>query len=128
MKDQTKLEKLVGKEFIYKQEHIRIKDYFMKPEEGTVHIVTDKQPITVKEEDVQDFVSRCLPVAEESTVAVAVVAEAQTTITSLKDILMDNIKKVQENKDYIGQAKMINNSVNSLLNMVSLQMKLNSKR
>lgn len=126
MKETTKLERLLNTTVIYKQNHIRIKDYFMKPEDGTVTIITDKNPITIKEAEIADFVSKCLPVAEESQ-ALAIVTESQQTITTLKDILMDNIKKVQEDKEYIGQAKTINNSVSALLNMVSLQVKLGRK-
>lgn len=127
MKETTKLERLVGRTFIYKQDHIKIKDFYPIPEEKKINVITDKKPILLDDSDVPDFINKLLPVDEPTTVAVSVVNETQQTITSLKDILLDNIKKVQENKDYIAQANTINNSVNSLLNMVSLQMKINSK-
>jgi hypothetical protein len=124
MKGTTKLEKLLNKMFIYKQEHIRIKDYYPIPEDGIIRVITDKNPIDIKEGDVSEFVEKCLPVDEPNTQVVQIANDSQKTITTLKDILLDNIKKVQNDKEYINQAKTINNSVNTLLNMVSLEMKV----
>lgn len=125
MKDKAKLEKLLDKEYIYKQENIRIKDYYFKEETKSYKIITDGTPIEIEEAGVDNFIKKLLPVTQpESAAALSIVSESRNTINSLKDILMDNIKKVQTNKDYIGQAKMVNNSVNSLLNMVSLELKI----
>jgi hypothetical protein len=127
MKETTRLEKMLSKTYIYKQEHIRIKDYYPEPEEGTIKIITDKAPITINASEVTQFIDKCLAVDDENTQALQIVTESQKTITSLKDILLDNIKKVQENKEYINQAKTINNSVNTLLNMVSLELKVSKE-
>lgn len=130
MKDTNRLERLVNKTVIYKQEHIKIKDWFAIPEEKAIRIITDGDNFTIAEADINDFCRKCLPIEEEesSTQALQVVNEVNGTITSLKDILMDNIKQVQANKDYIQQANTINNSVNSLLNMVTLQLKVTNAK
>ena len=47
------------------------------------------------------------------------------TISTLKDVLMDNIKKVQQSPDYIPQATTIANTVNSLVNLAKIEMQLN---
>lgn len=127
MKETTRLERMLNKTYIYKQDHIRIKDYYPEAEEGTIKIITDKGPITIHANEVTHFVEKCLPVDDENTQALQIVTESQKTITSLKDILLDNIKKVQDNKEYINQAKTINNSVNTLLNMVSLELKVSKE-
>jgi hypothetical protein len=124
MKETTKLEKLLNKTYIYKQDHIRIKDYYLVPEEESIKIITDKAPITIKADELQQFIDKCLPVQDENTQAIQIVSDSQKQITSLKDILMDNITKVQADKEYINQAKTINNAVNTLLNMVTLEMKV----
>lgn len=126
MKDTTLLERMLDDTFVFKGKHIKVKDWYAEEEKDTIRIITTTDPIVIKNTEVKKFVDQCIRV--EETQALQVINKSQEDIGNLKDILMDNIKKVQENKEYINQAKVINNSVNSLMNMVSLQMKINSKR
>lgn len=125
MRETTKLERMVGESFLYHGNQIKIKDYYKEEENNSIRIITQTEPILIANSKIQEFVSDCLPIEESKSLSI--VSESQATITSLKDILMDNIKKVQGDKDYINQAKTINNSVNTLITMVSLQVKINSK-
>lgn len=54
--------------------------------------------------------------------------EMKVTLNDVKNILMDNIKKVQENSDYIPQANTVNQSVNSLINLAKLSLQMMSQR
>lgn len=138
MKETTRLEKLLTKQFIYKQDNITIKDYFLKDEDKTVHIITDKKPIVIKEADIAKFCEQLLPVEEPTTRAVAQVAIStevvqQTTglLSTLQQTLLDNIERVKTDKEYIKQANVVNSSVNALIGMTKLQIsvaKLNSQK
>ena len=46
----------------------------------------------------------------------------------MQNILMESIKKIQIDKEYVGQAKAINNHINTMLNMVKLQMQMQNMR
>lgn len=49
--------------------------------------------------------------------------EAQTSMADkLIDVLEDNIRRVQEDKDYIPQAQAINNNVNSIINIQKMKL------
>lgn len=126
MKERTKLEKLVGKEFIYQQNNIRIKDYYAEEENGSFKIITDGKPITVKEADIASFLERLLPVEEPATQAISteVVQGTNELMNTLQQTLLDNINKVQNDKEYIKQANVVNSSVNALIGMAKLQLQV----
>lgn len=54
--------------------------------------------------------------------------EMKVTLNDVKNILMDNIKKVQEDPKYIPQANTINQSVNSLINLAKLSIQMMNQR
>ncbi|MCO6499105.1 MAG: hypothetical protein J5I47_01865 [Vicingus serpentipes] len=45
-------------------------------------------------------------------------------VSNVKQILLDNIKKVQENKDYIPQAAEINNNVKSIIDLAKAEIEM----
>ncbi len=47
-----------------------------------------------------------------------------SVLRDVKDVLMDNIKKVQENKDYIPQAEQINKDANSIIKIAQTEIEL----
>lgn len=53
---------------------------------------------------------------------------ASSLATELKDILLDNIKRVQANPEYVKQATVINNNVNTLVNLTKLQMAFHKQK
>lgn len=55
------------------------------------------------------------------------IVNATSLATELKDILLDNIKRVQSNPEYVKQATVINNNVNTLVNLTKLQMAFHKK-
>lgn len=124
MKEESKLKKLLNKEFIYKQENIRIENYVPDREANAIDIITNKKPIRIKEDGIQAFVDLLLPVDEPSTQALSadVIQEATGLTKDLKDILLDNIRKVQSDPNYIKQATSINKSVNQLVGLAKLHL------
>jgi len=124
MKEKTRLEKLLNKTFIYKQEHITIRDYFEDPDNASFKITTDKKTITIKEADVSSFIEACLPVEDENTRAVESIRQTDGLITTLQQTLLENIENVKKDKDYIKQANVINSSVNALIGMAKLQVQV----
>lgn len=122
MKDTTHLERMLDETYIYKGKQIKIKDWYHEEEKDTIRIITTTAPIVIKHSDVSTFVKACLPI--EDSVALSVINENKKTITTLSEILMDNITKVQKDPKYIDQAKVINSSVNAMMSMVNLQLKI----
>lgn len=125
MKETTRIERLLGKEFIYKQNNIRIKDYYQVPEKGEFKIITDGSPITVKEKDIAKFCEDLLAVqAPETGVSLQVAEQATGLLAILQKTLLDNIEMVKQDKEYIKQANVVNSSVNALIGMAKLQIQV----
>lgn len=120
------LERMIHHTFMYKSKNIKIKDYYLKEDQQSVKIITDGDNLDINLKQIEQFKNDCLPVEDDQQLQqrLTVVKESNDDINNLKNILMDNIQKVQKDKEYIGQAKVINNSVNTLLNMVNTQIKI----
>jgi hypothetical protein len=116
-----KLNAMLGKEFIYKQKNILVRD-FEVAEEGVL-IFTNDDAIQLKPGELGVFIESCLPVDQKGGLVVFT-QEDKGTLGQLKDILMDNIKQTQNNPAYVKQATVINNNVNTLINMLSLELKV----
>jgi hypothetical protein len=73
-----------------------------------------------------DFESEYLPVEipEEKTLAIINTGNGKDLITKLRDNLLEDIEKVRTNKEYIPQAKQACNLVNTLVNLVKLEMQM----
>lgn len=132
MKDTKRLERLLNKEFIYKQENIEIKDYFVEEENDLVRVITNKKPIVIKMDEVVSFCDSLLPVEAPETVAVRavsvidkeVVDNTNNLLGTLQQTLLDNIALVKKDGNYIKQANTINSSVNSLIGLAKIQLNL----
>ncbi len=125
MRNKTRLEKLLGKDFIYKQTNILIRDYYQIPETAEVKIITDGKPITIKDSDIPMFCSDLLPVDSSETKATQVVEQTNGLLSTLQRTLLDNIQAVKENPGYVKQANTINSSVNSLIGLAKIQIQVN---
>lgn len=126
MKETTRLERLLNQQFIYKQENIQLKDFFLQEENHTVRIITDKKPIIIKQSDISKFCDELLPVEDSATMAVSTQVMQQTTglLSTLQQTLLDNIEMVKKDKEYIKQANVVNSSVNALIGMAKLQLQV----
>lgn len=120
---------MVGGTYLYKRESITIKGVIASEADQLIRIKTDKQDITVSPLHLSGFISSLLPSSDEQEeTRTALVVQQSGEIDTLHKILKDSIKKIQEDKEYIGQAKAINNHINTMLNMVKLQMQMQSMK
>jgi hypothetical protein len=125
MNDRTKLNRLLNKEFIYKQENIVITDHFEDSDKGTINIVTKQKTIKIKSAELPAFLESLLPVDDTNTTAVAVVSkETGGLLTTLQETLLDNIERVKADPGYIKQANTVNSSVNALVGMAKLRVQV----
>lgn len=125
MEKLNKLYDMVGGTYLYKRESITIKGVIASDADQLIRIKTDKQDITISPLHLSDFLASLLPVSDDQEEAsTALVVQQSGEIDTLHKILKDSIKKIQEDKEYIGQAKAINNHINTMLNMVKLQMQM----
>lgn len=126
MNNTTRLQKLLNKEFIYKQENIRIVDFYPEKDKDTFKIIlANKKPITLKESDVDKFCKDLLPVeAPETGVSIQIQQSTNGMISTLQQTLMDNIERVKSDPAYVKQANTINSSVNALVGMAKLQIQM----
>lgn len=116
---------MVGGTYLYKRESITIKGVIASDADQLIRIKTDKQDITISPLHLSDFLASLLPMSEDSAEAsTTLIVQQSSEIDNLHNILKDSIKKIQEDKEYIGQAKAINNHINTMLNMVKLQMQM----
>lgn len=130
MTNTTRLQKLLNKEFIYKQENIRIVDFYPEKDKETFKIIlANKKPITVKDGEVDKFCKDLLPVdAPETGVSIQVAESTNGMIVNLQQTLLENIERVKQDPGYIKQASTINSSVNALVGMAKLQIQMSKMK
>lgn len=110
---------MIGKTYMFNSNQHTIKD-IQSTEEDIYHVVTDKRTIKVSEEELlEDFLPidgnyQKLQVYQELSIEPA-------QLNDLGTILLDNIKKVQEDASYVEQAKSINESAKTLIDLKKTQ-------
>lgn len=126
MKGLEQLSKMVGKPYMYSKEVYTITGFI--PEESKVRVKTDGKDIVLLYDDMPHCLSLFLEVEEEQvsvakTAKTAIMANSGASdIQSLKNILLDNIRKVQESKEYVPQAAQISKSVTAFTNLAKAEM------
>jgi len=111
-----KLERMVGKSFVYNQDEHKIIKYEFAG--GSLIITSDKQDIIFSAVDYRFHLKEFLPIDDKIAATTLQLNVAnQSVMTELKDVLLDNIRKVKENKDYIPQAQEINSQVKSMIDL-----------
>lgn len=120
-----KLDVMVGKAFLVDKEQIRVVSWAFHSDD-CIQIVTDAKAFEFTMTNIHDGLSAFLPVEESEAVTHAAASGYQLVLSgngakNLKDILMDNIKKVQENKDYIPQAQEVGRNVNSIIDLAKAE-------
>lgn len=119
-----KLAQMRGNAYIYRATYYEINDAMMV--DGLVLLSTNKLMLRFSElEFLQEF-NNFLPTAKESTEIVVATQATQTPLNGMaktvKDTIMDSLKKLQEDPKYIAQADAINRSVNTLVNIAKLEL------
>ena len=147
MTTENKLNELINKTFEYKGKIITITNF--KKVTATYVVFTDKQTMNFFENEVDVFISELQPLRvklkegvlekrqlELKNVSIQVKKDelnpnkmeenekniVPTQETDLKEILLDTIKKVQNDKSYIHQANAICNVVSQMINIKKLEL------
>lgn len=127
MKAIEQLKAMTGKSWMYKTRMVKILSHQQKGE--AVVIVTDKDWIETDTINLTTMLGEFLAVEQgddpalENT-SLQVIQNTRSGLSELRSVLMDNIKTLQGNKEFIPQAKAINNNINTMINMVKLEFQI----
>ena len=130
MQLENKLVSMKGKTFIYKGTHQKIINYKIIDE--TLHLVTDKNwyKFSVTHPDItyQILKEEFLPVEDND---VAIHKEELPTFSAIgksniAQTLIDNIETLRTNKEFVNQAKAINNTDSTIINCAKMEIAVKS--
>lgn len=123
---------MVGKNYTYNKRPVTVLRFEIK--EKIIRVVCATEDISILVEDFHDTIQRFLPdntpaIAQDSKpVGSPPSAVPQTIIRTsggeLKELVMDNIKRIQRDKEYIPQAVEINNQVKTLIDLAKTEIEL----
>lgn len=121
MKLQSKLFLMHGKTFMYKT--VLHKVIITKEYDETIMISTDKDLIVIKRDDIESALKEFLEVEGEALInANDLVIYKKVKEMNFVEIIKNNIKKVQEDPSFVKQSMAIDRSVNTLLNVVKMEL------
>ena len=116
-----KLAQMRGNAYIYRGTYYEINDGMMV--DGLVILSTNKLMLRFSELEFLQEHSSFLATSKESA---EIVVHQNTPLNGMaktvKDTIMDSIKKIQNDANYIKQAEAINRSVNTLVNIAKLEL------
>ena len=127
MKAIETLKSMTGKSWMYKTRTVKILSH--KQKGNDISIVTDHSWIETTLGDLPGVLEEFMEVEQDDSAALEstslqVIQETRTGLTELRGILLENIKQLQDNKEFIPQAKAINNNINTMINMVKLEFQI----
>lgn len=120
MKLEEKLKSMVNK--IWMHNAILHKLLSFKITEDEVILVTDKKWITIPLKKINFELESFLPTAEENEFENKITVFQPDNKQSMKEVIADNIKRLQTNPAFISQAKEINNQVKTMVSMAKLEL------
>ena len=116
------LQLMPGNNYYYEQKEVKVISYEFI--DARCIIATNKGPIDFPWTDASVYLKNFLLIPSKESDLLPVKYEMsinRDTVGSLKEILMDNIKKIQANKEYIPQASEINNQVKSIIDLAKAE-------
>lgn len=120
----NKLDKLIGKSWMYNGRNIYVKG--VNQVNSEIRVITKGHPIVFAIDKAETKLDEFLPVEsgpgtiknpEARELAMQVFAKDKGQMDSLEDIIMENIKNVKKDPKYVQQAKAVNSNVQTLLNI-----------
>lgn len=133
-----KLQEMIGKSWKHTNETV-FKFLSLHEDGENITIATDKEWQKVTVYDIQIFMRQFTEVETTTTGEVMIIKKEQpirrvesmvipgNTMEQLRDTLLDSIKKVKEDREYIPQAQNIANSVNSIIGLAKIEIDLRTK-
>lgn len=133
-----KLQAMMGKHFKNKHNDDVVKFLSFKEAGDQITVATDVDWIITSPFELSIFFAQYqeVVVSEKGEVSKPPSTELITirsevvpgnTLNDLRNILLDNIKKVQENRDYVPQAKEISNSIGQIINLAKVEIEMKTK-
>jgi len=116
---QDRLDKMCNHTFMVNGLYHKILSYRIR--NGSVTLATDNGWIELETATAEKQLREFLPVARDNQEPLHMVVHDKKTMLNLRDIVVDNIKKVQEDKEYVPQAHAINKSINTLIQMAKME-------
>lgn len=132
-KTMDKYKELAGKQISYmgKYRNCQAVTTVNDGQETAILIVCESEQLNVKvpEERAADLVDEFIEIGsinpdKKDQSITTFQQEERKQIQDLANIMMNNIKEVQKDKTYIPQAKVVTNSVNTMINMAKLKLQL----
>ena len=120
MKLQEKLESMKDKTFMRNGRYHTILSWQIKDDLLTV--ATDNGWLEFAIYKAEKALAEFLPVHANNQKLAITVMPRNGELQNLKEIILGNIQKVKEDKDYIKQAEAINKSISTLINMAKLEL------
>ncbi len=116
----TALTEMVGKTIMYNAHNYKIYGFMLL--DDLVIVATDTKDITFPREEASVYINEFLPVEEEPEKQALQIMPDKKQVADLKDIVLENIKKVQKDKAFVPQANAVNKSINTLISMANLEL------
>jgi hypothetical protein len=120
MKIEDRLQSMIGKTYMYHTFTHKILSYQVRSEGVT--IISDKKWIVIPITKINAELEQFLPIEFEKEVVVALTLFESGNKKSLKDLVMNNIDKLQQDPKFIDQAKALNEQVKTMIAMAKLEL------
>ena len=122
LKIKRKLEDMTGKSFLFNAREIRINSFQIN--DDLIIVAADKDIFTWSSDEALDRIREFMPIEKESEIDSKdlMVMPDRKQLTSLKDVIMDNIEQVKKDRTYVQQANAVNKSISTLINVANLEL------
>lgn len=114
-----RLKEMVGKTYLYNTYEHKVFGFIINEEEFT--LMTNKRELNFPTEKASQVLHDFLPVDDGGNGHALQLMPGAKEMVNLKNIVMQNIEKVQQDKGYIKQAESVNRSIATLVSMTRLE-------
>lgn len=92
--------------------------------EDSVTLLSNGKPIEKKLEALDYFLDMLKPIERDEIATIQTDVSMPVLMTTLRDMLLDDIQKIRKDRDYCQQAKAVNNNINTIINLARFQLRL----
>ncbi|WP_020531433.1 hypothetical protein [Flexithrix dorotheae] len=124
----------MNKEWLYGAKNYVFDRFRISDDDEMVFIVTNHKTFEIPADKIDTFLDSLLPVGgedkqeklaeikEEIKPVRVTIQQPNSIMGDLKTILLEDIKKVREDSNYIPQAKAVTNNVNTIINALKVEL------
>lgn len=116
----AKLDEIKGRTFLINAKRQKILNY--KLDNGSVIIATDKDIFEFDRSELDSQLRSFLPANEKHELPI--LRSVRNELPNMAEIIFDNIKKVQGDRNYISQATAVDKGINTLINLMKAELSL----